>query len=194
MRRLLLTLAPLRAGAALVALALVLLVLVPAPALAHGDLVEGFPGPGDDVAVGTDVLRLQFTDLDPEGRPMVAVTDAAGDPVAVGEASLGAPDTICARSAPLPAGVTTIDYSVLSDDGDRQEGSYTFEVSAEGAATEPGVCHPADLAAPGEARTIDEMGSATVPVWVLYGLGVLAVLAMGLVVLRVRSDRRSHPA
>lgn len=185
MRRLLLTFAP---------ALLVLLVLVPAPALAHGDLVEGSPGPGDDVAVGTDVLRLQFTDLDPDSRPMIAVTDAVGDPVAVGEAALGASDIICASSAPLPAGVLTISYSVLSDDGDRQEGSYTFEVSAEGAAAEPGACDPADLAAPGEARTIDEMGSATVPVWVLYGLGALAVLAMGLLVLRVRSDRRAHPA
>jgi len=104
------------------------------------------------------------------------------------------PHTNRARAPPLPAGVTTIDYSVRSDDGDRQEGSYTVEVSAEGAAPAPGVCDPADLAAPGEARTIDEMGSATVPVWVLYGLGVLAVLAMGFAMLRVRSDRRSHPA
>lgn len=189
MRRLLLT----RSGAALSALVLVLLVLVPAPAQAHGDLVEGSPGPGDDVAVGTDVLRLEFTELAPDSRPLVAVRDAAGDPVAVGVASYGDAATICARSAPLPAGITTIDYSVLSDDGDRQEGSYTFEVSSRGAVAEPGVCDGVDLAAPGEARTLEGMGSGTVPTGVLYGLGGLAVVAMGLVVLRVRSDRRAGP-
>ncbi|WP_323793116.1 copper resistance CopC family protein [Nocardioides sp.] len=193
MRRLLLT----RSGAVLATLttvAFVLLVLVPGPALAHGDLVDGSPGPGDDVAVGTDVLRLEFTDLDPDGRPLVAVRDAAGDPVAVGTASFGDDATICARSAPLEPGVTTIDYAVLSEDGDRQEGSYTFEVSEGGALAQAGVCDAVDLAAPGEPKTLDEMGSGTVPTPVLYGLGLLAVVAMGLAVLRVRSDRRAHPA
>lgn len=190
MRRLLLT----RSGAAFSALVLVLLVLVPAPAHAHGDLVEGSPGPGDDVAVGTSVLRLEFTDLDLDSRPLVAVRDAAGEPVAVGEASFGEIGTICARSAPLAAGVMTIDYSVLSTDGDRQEGSYTFEVSDGGTEVEPGTCDPTDLAAPGEAKTLEGMGSGTVPTGVLYGLGGLAVVAIGLVVLRVRSDRRTHPA
>ena len=34
-------------------------VLTAVPASAHGDLVEGSPGPGDEVAVGTTVLQIK---------------------------------------------------------------------------------------------------------------------------------------
>ncbi len=185
MRRLLLT-----PPAALLA-ALVLVVLTVTPASAHGDLVDGSPGPGDVVEVGTTLLRLEFTELDPDRTPLVAVRGPDGEPVAVGEASFGERGTICARSAPLAEGVTTIDYSVVADDGDRQSGSYTFEVSLAGEAVDPAACDPSVLDEPGEAQTIEEMESGTVPTVVLYGLGALAVLAAGLLVLRVRSDRRS---
>lgn len=180
-------------GLAAVALALGLVLLLVAPASAHGDLVDGSPGPGDEVAVGTTVLRLEFSELDNDATPLVAVRGPSGDPVAVGKASYGERGTICARSAPLEAGVNTIDYSVRSDDGDRQSGSYTFEVSLSGAEVELAACDPSTLAEPGEAQSIEEMGSGTVPTGVLYGLGALAVLVVGLVVLRVRRDRRAHP-
>lgn len=200
MRRLLLrqvaTLA--RASALLLGLALGLglgvVALVAAPASAHGDLVDGSPGPGDVVAVGTSVLRLEFTALDESATPLVAVRGPSGDPVAVGAADYGEKGTICARSAPLEAGVNTLDYSVVSDDGDRQISSYTFEVAEDGTAVEPGACDADALAEPGAAQTLDEMGSGTVPTIVLYGLGALAVLAAGLLVLRIRADRRNHPS
>ena len=179
---------------AAVTLAVGLVGLLAAPASAHGDLVDGSPGPGDVVATGTTLVRLEFTALDLDGAPLVAVRGPSGDPVAVGEAGFGDSTTICARSAPLEEGVNTVDYSVLSDDGDRQTGSYTFEVSASGEGVEPAACDAAALAEPGEAQTLEEMGSGTVPTIVLYGLGVLAVLAMGLLVMRVRADRRADPS
>ena len=95
----------------------------------------------------------------------------------------------------MAAGVHTLAYSVLSEDGDRQTGNYTFEVSLTGSPAEPFACAAPDLEAPGpdDAQTLEEKGSGTLPVGVLYGLGALAVLVGGLVVLRVRSDRRGHP-
>ncbi len=178
---------------AAVMLALGLVALAAFPASAHGALVGGSPGPGDDVVVGTTVLRLEFTELDLDSSPLVAVRGPDDEPVAVGRASFGDLGTICARSDPLEEGVTTIDYSVLSLDGDRQTGSYTFEVSRGGTETGPATCDASTLARPGDAQSLEQMGSGSVPTVVLYVLAGLAVLAAGLLVLRVRSDRRGDP-
>ncbi|MEN8671841.1 copper resistance protein CopC [Nocardioides sp.] len=171
-------------------------VLTAVPASAHGDLVEGSPGPGDEVAVGTTVLRLEFTALDTDGTPLVAMRGPSGDLLPVGTATYGDEQTVCALAAPLETGIHELTYSVVSDDGDRQTGTYSFEVSASGAPSEPGACAAPDLEEPGpeDARTIEQKGSGTLPSGVLYGLGGLAVLLGGLVVLRIRSDRRNHPA
>lgn len=187
MRRLLLRRTP-RLVAAL-ALACALLAWSVGPAAAHGDLVDGSPGPGDDVEVGSTSVRLAFTALNPGTVPLVAILGPDGDAVAVGAASLADEQTICATSAPLVAGVHTLEYSVLSDDGDRQTGRYTFAVSATGTPADLQDCAGRDLAEPGRAMTLQEMGSGSVPIGVLYGLGGLAVLTAGLVILRVRSDR-----
>lgn len=191
MRRLLLT--RVTRPAAGLALACGLVALGAAPANAHGDLVEGSPGPGDDVAVGTTSVRLAFSALDQDSVPLLAILGPAGDPLAVGSPSMADNQTVCATSVPLAAGVHTLAYSVVSEDGDRQTGTYTFSVSSTGAAADPGDCEELTPAEPGEAMTLEETGSGTVPVAVLYGLGGLAVLTAGLVILRIRSDRRNHP-
>jgi methionine-rich copper-binding protein CopC len=189
MRRLLL------ASLAAVVAALTFVALATGPVSAHGELVSGSPGPGDDVVVGTTDLRLEFTALNTDTPPLVAMRGPAEELIAVGPATYADEQTICALAVPLEAGIHTIYYSVLSDDGDRQTGNYTFEVSEGGSATEPGACAGPELETPGpeDAQTIEEKGSGSVPVGVLYGLGALAVLVGGLVVLRVRSDRRNHP-
>ena len=80
MRRLLLGLI-----AAVVA-ALTIVVLGTAPVSAHGDLVSGSPGPGDDVAVGTTDLRLEFTALNTDATPLVAMRGPAEELIAVASA------------------------------------------------------------------------------------------------------------
>ncbi|MGA8847955.1 MAG: copper resistance protein CopC [Nocardioides sp.] len=172
-----------------------LVLLSTSPASAHGDLLEGSPGPGDEVAIGTTSVRLVFTALDPDSVPSVAIIDPDGEQVALGSPALADDQTICATSAPLADGIHTLAYSVSSADGDRQTSMYAFAVSSTGSAAQPGIC--ADLAAePGQASTVGEgdarTGSGTVPASVLYGLGALGVLATGLVALRIRGDRRRH--
>ncbi len=170
---------------------LVLVLALAAPASAHGDLVDGSPGPGDDVGAGATTVRLEFTALDPDAVPLVAVLDEAGDPLAVGDATAADPRTVCAATAPLTAGVHTIEYSVVGEDGHRKTGRYQFQVSAEGAEVEPGSCAGLDLAPAEEARTIAELGGGGgLPGWLLWLLGALVALSASLVVLRVRSDRR----
>ena len=189
MRRLLLSLA------LLVGL-LVPTALVAGPAAAHGDLVDGSPGPGDTVAPRTSVLRLDLSDLDPDAPQALALTDEDGAPLAVGEPTVVGAGTLCARSEPLRPGVVTLEYAGMATDGHRVGGRYAFEVAAPGARPAPGACADVDLARPGEARTLAEMTGTDsgVPTWAIVGLGALAVLAAAGVVLRVRRDRREPDA
>ena len=185
MRRLLLSLA-------LVVGLLAPTALIVGPAAAHGDLVDGSPGPGDTVAMRTSVLRLELSDLDPDSPVAVALVDEDGDPLAVGEPSVVDRTTVCARSASLTAGVVTLEYAGRAPDGHRVGGRYAFEVGAPAANPEPGVCAGVDLARPGEARTLAEMTGTDggVPTWAIAGLGGLAGVAAAGVAVRVRRDRR----
>ena len=171
-------------------LTLGLLVLAAGPALAHGALVDGSPGPGDDVATGASSIELEFSSVATDSNPLVAVLDPDDDPVAVGIAVTSGDATVCARVDPLEPGVYTIDYSVASGDGHRQAGRYQFEVSDDGEPVVPGACEGMKLSAPGEARTLEQMcGGGLLPAWTLWSLGGLAVVMAGLVVVRVRADR-----
>lgn len=170
-------------------------VLAPA-ALAHGDLVDGSPGPGDALAPGSERVALAFDELAQDGRALVAVLDADGDPIAVGPAQTTADArAVCAATAPLETGVHTLEYSVTSNDGDLIRGKYTFEIAVDGDPQDTAdnddlaACSDLTLAPPGEAQTLDEMGTGSFPTFLPYVLVALLVIALGLVVRRVRADR-----
>lgn len=195
---------PARARVAAILLAVVLGALFGAaglalagPASAHGDLETASPGPGDDVAPGSTLVTLQLPELDQGSEPLVAITDAAGDPVAVGTAVAVSGDRVCAETAPLADGVHTMDYAVLSTDGDRATGRYQFEVSAGGEEVSAAECDGASLTAPGQAETLAEMSGGGTPAWVATALVptliLLALVAGVLVVVRVRRDRQAGP-
>ena len=163
------------------------------PASAHGDLETASPGPGDDVAPGSTVVTLQLPEVDEDAEPLVAITDDDDEPVAVGTAVAVSGDRVCARTDPLTEGVHTLEYAVLSTDGDRATGRYQFEVSSGGDPASAPQCDGAGLAAPGQAETLTDMQGAGTPAWVstalVPGLVALALVAGVLVVLRVRRDR-----
>ncbi len=195
---------PTRPHAAALLLAVVLAALLggaglalAGPAAAHGDLESASPGPGDDVAPGSTVVTLQLPEVDQDAEPLVAITDPAGDPVAVGTAVAVSEDRVCAETDPLSVGVHTLDYTVLSTDGDRATGRFQFEVSTGGDQVSAPECDEASLAAPGAAETLEEMSGGQTPAWVgtalVPGLVALAVVAGALVVVRVRRDRRAEP-
>ncbi len=192
MRRLRLLTAPL--AALVIALLLGGLTGFLAPAFAHGELVDGSPGPGDALAPGGELVALEFNELAENGRALIAITDSTDEPVAVGAAQTTADaGAICAATAPLEVGVYRLEYSATSNDGDLIRGSYTYEVVADGDAPANQIteaCSDLELQAPGDAETLDEMGTGKFPTFLPYLLGVLLVIALGLVVRRVRADRR----
>lgn len=182
MRRLLLTL-----------VAAVGLVAWPAaPASAHGDLVEGSPGPGDEVAAGSTLLRMEFDGIAEDGRAFAAVLTEDGTPVRVGDAEVLDASVMCARTEPLDPGVYTVEYLLDAADGHDFTGRYRFEVLARGGSrVESGGCADARLGQATEARTLREFGDAGLPGWLPWGLGGLGVLAVGLLLVRVLRERRS---
>lgn len=161
------------------------------PALAHGDLLEGAPGPGGTVAPGLDVLALTFESVDPDGPHYLALMDQAGEPVAVGAAVGADGQTVCAASAPLQQGVHTLEYDVAGDDGHSVPGKYTFEVVAGGDPAGTGPCSRLDLAAPGEAQTLQEMRTGSVRPLLVYGLAALVAVTGGLAGWRLWRERRA---
>ncbi len=161
-------------------------------AYAHGDLEGGSPGPGDNVATGTDVVSLRFSEINADAPVLVALLDSEGEPLPVGEAVAEEREgeaVVCARLEPLSAGVHTVEYSINSADGDLVRGKYTFEASATGTAVPPDDCAGLDLPAPGEAQTLDEMGTGSFPLWIIAVLVVALLAALALVVRRVRTER-----
>ncbi|VXC43397.1 hypothetical protein NOCARDAX2BIS_560003 [Nocardioides sp. AX2bis] len=162
-------------------------------ASAHGDLTGGSPGPGDETAPGVTTLRLDLAEVDGDAPLSVAVTDEAGDPVAVGAAQVVGSDVVCAAVEPLDEGVWTIDYAGTGVDGHRFGSRFAFEVLPGGEEADPGPCADAELAGPGEAQTLAEMTEtdAAVPAWVVWTLVGLGLVSATAVVLRVRRDRAS---
>lgn len=160
---------------------------------AHGNLVDGSPGPGDALGTGGEQIALRFDELAENGRALIAVVDAADEPVPVGAAQTTAnAEAVCASIAPLREGIYTLEYSVTSNDGDLIRGKYSFEITADGDPPDNDItatCSDLTLDPPGEAQTIDEMGTGAFPSWLLYLLGGLLVIALGLVVRRVIADR-----
>lgn len=179
MRRLLLTVATLGALALLAA----------PPAAAHSDVVGGSPGPGAELAPGAGLLRIDFGELEPEAPGYLALYDDQDHPLRVGDASV-AGDSICARSEELGPGVYAVAYVVRDADGHRLEGRYEFAVAPGGEAPDPGGCDPDALAAPEEARTIEQATTGGLPGWAPWAVGLVAVAAGGAVVWRVARDRR----
>lgn len=195
MRRLRLLRAPLATLLTTLFLGVVMGLLAPG-ALAHGDLVDGTPGPGDSLAPGGEVVALEFDELAEDGRTLIAILDAGGEPIAVGAAQTTADArVVCASTSPLESGVHTLEYSVTSNDGDLIRGKYSFEVNAEGDSADSAdsditaACTDLSLDPAGEAQTLDEMGTGGFPTFLPYLLAALLVVALALVVRRIRADR-----
>lgn len=134
--------------------------LVAGPAAAHGDLVYGSPGPGDYVAPGVTVLRLEMSTVKKDAPVYIAILDAKDDPLWVGSAAVvwgGDDKVVCAQVEPMEPGVHAVEYTAIATDGHRLGGRYLFEVAKTATEptdrVEPGACAGADLGEPGEAQT-----------------------------------------
>ncbi|HEX5503878.1 MAG TPA: CopD family protein [Thermomicrobiales bacterium] len=126
---------PLRPRPLLLALCLALLAagglaLPPRGAAAHAFLVRTFPAAGSVVGADAGQVRLTFTegvDVRPDG---VAVTDGDGRRADARDARVapGDPATVVVSLPRLADGVYTVAYTIVSDDGHPESGSYRFGV------------------------------------------------------------------
>ncbi len=168
--------------------------LLAGQASAHGELVEGAPGPGSTVAPGSEAVQLRFADIDRDRAAQIAVLDADDAPLRVGQVRPASADTVCVRTEGLESGVHTVEYAVPSVDGHVFRGRYAFEVAAGGDPVATPACEGVTLGELGEARTLEQMSDDEIPAWVPYAAAPAVLVAVLGVIWRVRRDRRTSPA
>lgn len=166
-----------------------------APAAAHGDLADGWPGPGDEVPHRTSVLELRFEDVDQDLPAYVVVLDADDQPLKVGDAVFADDGTVCAAMEPLTSGVHTVEYRLTSEDGHGLNGRYYFEVTEGADPPDAETCTGMDLPRATEARTLGDFGAEDTPEWVWPvvwgGLGLMLLGLVGAVARRILAERRA---
>lgn len=136
-----------RAAVVLVAGAVALL-LGASPAWAHTELESSNPAAESEVAQAPAEVTLTFTEAIPAGTARVTVTGPDGTDRAAG-APTGQDGTLTVPLEPLgAAGVYTIEYRVVSDDGHPVSGTVPFTLTAPGPAAAPASAPAAVPAAP----------------------------------------------
>ena len=167
-------------AAAVVILALLAL-LAPSAATAHDQLIESFPADGDVITEMPLQLSLEFSDQIIPMMPAVLIQDAARN--TVHEAAPALNGRVATSPFPeLPDGAYNLNWSVVSADGHRIEGSIPFEM-ATGIA--PAVSSSA-TAEPGDGTELDPApsgGMQALPLWVKITLMLAATASVATVIL-----------
>ncbi|MEV4252477.1 copper resistance CopC family protein [Spirillospora sp. NPDC049652] len=147
------------------------------PAEAHTALKSSDPAAGAKVA---SPAKITLTFAEPVGYPKVVLTDGSGGRHEAGAAR--AVDTTVTEdvTGPLPNGVYTVGWRVVSADGHPVTGEFKFTVtgsSAASPATSGGATAPAAApAAPAEKSSSSGGGGAG---WLWIGIGVVVLAAIG---------------
>ena len=98
------------------------------PVLAHAALLRAMPQSGSVVSTSPSEVRLQFSE-GIEGRfSGLNVVAPNGKPIATGRAQVQGTAMVVPITAPLPPGMYRVNWHVLSVDGHKVQGSFTFEV------------------------------------------------------------------
>lgn len=100
-------------------------------AFAHAHLKSAVPAIDGTAAAAPSEIALTFSEALNLKFSGATVTDAGGKPVATGDAKLvGTGDTglTVPLAAPLAAGTYSVKWHVLSVDGHKTEGAYSFTV------------------------------------------------------------------
>jgi methionine-rich copper-binding protein CopC len=178
--------------------ALAVLLLPSAPAWAHNSLAEATPAKNATLKKAPASVKLRFLQKLNAAQASITVTGDA--PVNASAIKVdGATGSV--TFDPLPNGVYTVAYDVVSKDGHAVKGSYKFTVAAPAPATSsaappsPAAPAPATSAAPASAAPsappaalVSDEGSSANPVWIV-ALVIGALLVVGGVVLTVRRRR-----
>lgn len=193
---------PLALAAALL-VAFAFLFAWPQPAAAHDSLVESNPAADSTVETLPDTLTLTFSAevVDGDGATEIAVTDAAGDSVTDGPATVDGAVVTQPLVAQADAGTYKVLWKIVSSDGHVTSEAFEFTVATstlptpepspsatteETTAPEPEVTQSA---VPLDDPNMESTASFS-PAWLIAGAAVLLVVVLVLVLLL----RRRKPA
>jgi copper resistance protein C len=150
--------------------------------------------PAADTVLTEIPTRIQLTFSGAVGSPTLALRDGSGDEVSEGEPLLDGAVVTLPLQPDLPNGAYTVEWGVVSGDGDPVSGSYAFTVSAPvTAAPAPSSSTPVPSSAAGPSAVSapdDDMaagGDAAVGPWLAAGAAGLALLVAILAVRRRRT-------
>lgn len=184
----------------LVAALLLALVATAAPAAAHERLGKTEPADGAELVEVPTRVQLTFSAAVTDPEPALALRDGAGDAVTTALPVVDGQTVTLPLEEALPNGTYTVEWGIISSDGDPISGEYTFTVAA------PATAVPTTEVAPPPAtepqaptttapRTVEASPAAaagdegsSVGLWLAIGAAVLAVaVGVAVVVLRRRA-------
>ncbi|MFI0464970.1 copper resistance protein CopC [Saccharopolyspora sp. 5N102] len=147
-------------------------------ALAHNVLVSSDPPEGAQLATGPREVRLTFDQpvRTGEGYNTVNVVGPDGTYWTDGEVRVEGNSVVAPVRELGPAGVYTVGYRVLSNDGHPVPGKVTFTLTAPGKGTPAPAPQNADQ--PGQQAEPAESGGTPIWPWIV---GAVVVVALGLV-------------
>jgi methionine-rich copper-binding protein CopC len=180
-------------------LAVAALVTTAAPALAHTSLKSSNPAKGASLAAAPTQIELTFSEA--VGLPADPITVEGPDGTAwsVGKASATGAVVTAPVTPTGPAGAYSVKYKVTADDGDTITGTVAFTLTAPATpsttspppsttpSSRPGTpvasAPPVAAPAPAPAATGTDSDGGGLPgwAWIVIAVGVLAVVALGVV-------------
>ncbi|CAJ0784425.1 hypothetical protein LMG7141_01513 [Ralstonia condita] len=104
--------------------------IAPTIALAHGKLESTEPAAGSTVSAVTSPLRMTFNEALEPAFSTAHVTDVKGSAVTTVKATVDPtnPRSLTVRAPKLAAGTYSVDWAVMTHDGHKTTGRYTFTV------------------------------------------------------------------
>lgn len=151
-------------------------------ALAHSELIQSKPAPGEQLADSPPEIRLTFSEPVAANSQIVLLTDSFESIEGlVPQFNPEHPEVVYTPLPPLEAGIYTVQWAAASADGHEIRGSYTFSVGL-GTPTAPDL-PPAETVTPAAGR----IGLGVE--WWIVALAAVAV-GMSLLLLFARRARR----
>jgi methionine-rich copper-binding protein CopC len=148
------------------------------PADAHNVLVSSDPAKGVEVQSGPSQVELTFNEPVESGFNELTILGPDKKSHWENGAATVQAEKISVPLRPLgPAGVYTVSYHIVSEDGHPVSGSYTFTLTVAGSGTAAPQGQSAVAGAPSASD------SASVPVWV-WPAGAAVLLVAGIVIAR----------
>ena len=190
------------------ALLLAALLALPVPAQAHDTLLSSDPEDGASLETSPEEITLTYSADILEVSPLVRISDENGDELAEIVPTVEGPVATATLEEPLPAGIHTVQWRVVSSDGHPIEGTFTLTVeqdseepagaedtaeeTAEPAASDAGGAEQATqetepTSEESTQESAEEGGGLSMPLLLgILGVVVVGAVIAGLVIMRRR--------